>query len=133
MAGRRYFQMMDAIIYALTNAGEKIGIFSPRPTDTKTEYMGFLKAKGIDHTVQKEKSLITLQNGSMIEFVGYASLAQKESIIKKMSANKVVETRYDDCLKQLIIDDPEYITKLAALPQEQKRALLYGEWDTTKA
>ncbi|MEE0867617.1 MAG: terminase family protein [Clostridia bacterium] len=32
--------------------------------------------------------------------------------------------------KILLKNDPEYITRLAALPENEKRALLYGDWDS---
>ena len=48
--------------------------------------------------------------------------------IKKMSRIFVPSTVFDN--KKLMENDPEYITRLANLPENERNALLYGDWDS---
>ena len=47
---------------------------------------------------------------------------------KKRSRIFIPSTIFDNEI--LMKNDPEYITRLASLPENEKRALLYGDWDS---
>ncbi len=51
-----------------------------------------------------------------------------KSEIRRRSRVFVPSSVFDN--KILMENDPEYITRLAALPENEKKALLYGDWDT---
>lgn len=50
------------------------------------------------------------------------------SVTRKRSRVFVPSSIFDN--KILMKNDPEYITRLASLPENEKKALLYGDWDT---
>lgn len=47
---------------------------------------------------------------------------------KRRSRIFVPSTVFDN--KKLLENDPEYVTRLAQLPESEKKALLYGDWDS---
>lgn len=49
-------------------------------------------------------------------------------IVRKRSRIFVPSTVFDN--KKLLENDPDYIIRLASLPESEKRALLYGDWDS---
>ena len=51
-----------------------------------------------------------------------------KSEIRKRSRVFVPSSVFDN--KILMQNDPEYITRLASLPENERKALLYGDWDT---
>ncbi len=51
-----------------------------------------------------------------------------KSEIRRRSRIFVPSSIFDN--KILMQNDPEYITRLASLPENEKRALLYGDWDS---
>ena len=51
-----------------------------------------------------------------------------KSEIRRQSRIFVPSSIFDN--KILMENDPEYITRLASLPENEKRALLYGDWDS---
>ena len=51
-----------------------------------------------------------------------------KSEIRRRSRIFVPSSIFDN--KILMENDPEYITRLASLPENEKRALLYGDWDS---
>ena len=51
-----------------------------------------------------------------------------KSEMRKRSRIFVPSSVFDN--KILMKNDPEYITRLAALPENEKKALLYGDWDS---
>ena len=51
-----------------------------------------------------------------------------KSEIRRRSRVFVPSSIFDN--KILMENDPEYITRLASLPENEKRALLYGDWDS---
>ena len=51
-----------------------------------------------------------------------------KTVTKWRSRIFVPSTVFDN--QKLMENDPEYITRLAALPENEKKALLYGDWDS---
>lgn len=83
---------------------------------------------GIGHGWVKERFIDSLEPGIAKEFEYEAMTPEGERITSKKSRIFIPATVFDNSI--LLANDPGYVGRLAALPEAEKKALLYGEWDS---
>ena len=83
---------------------------------------------GIGHGWVKERFINAAPPNTTIRFE--TEVRMPDGSMKKMERTRVFipSSVFDN--KELLNNDPNYLANLASLPEAQKNALLYGDWDT---
>ena len=101
-----------------------------RPTDDGTEV--YIRATanpgGIGHAWIKDRFVTAAPPETRIYEETQIESPNGEPIIIKKDRVYIPATVFDN--KKLMNNDPNYIGSLAMLPENEKRALLYGDWDS---
>lgn len=83
---------------------------------------------GIGHGWVKERFIDSLEPGIPKIFEYEAMTPEGERITSRKSRIFIPATVFDNSI--LLANDPGYVGRLASLPEAEKKALLYGEWDS---
>lgn len=83
---------------------------------------------GIGHGWVKERFITPAKPMTTIWENAEIRYPDGKCVTKKRSRIFVPSTVFDN--KILMENDPEYITRLASLPEAERKALLYGDWDS---
>ena len=83
---------------------------------------------GIGHGWVKERFITAAPPNTTIRFE--TEVRMPDGSMKKMERTRVFipSSVFDN--QELLNNDPNYLANLASLPEAQKNALLYGDWDT---
>ena len=110
---------------------EYIYLFSrnrPNGPDTRCYIRAQANPGGIGHSWVKERFITAMEplhtiwdNAKIVFPDGHVEDRWKSRIF-------VPSTVFDN--KKLLENDPDYITRLAAMPEAERKALLYGDWDS---
>lgn len=83
---------------------------------------------GIGHGWVKERFISPAKPMTTIWENAKITYPDGKTVTKKRSRVFVPSTVFDNQI--LMENDPEYITRLASLPEAERKALLYGDWDS---
>lgn len=83
---------------------------------------------GVGHGWVKERFITAMPPNTPYEFKSRVINPDGESIEVTRKRIFIPSSVFDN--KELLKNDPNYLANLAMLPEAQKKALLYGDWDT---